>query len=502
MLDSKTRASVAHVLLALINADNVIDEGEIVQFADLKKKYGILPKDLQASDTMSFADAVNNIVEYAAKRNERRFLHDFYTSVKEMAISDGFCAQCEARMIYALKSIFFGGQDSGIRLFACAESMLKVEGPKVFFVREESHALLSKEFTEYFHEYYYEFLNYGFELINVSAIREELVAMGKENIVELMTIGKPDLLRSKAAIIYDELKKMSPQCVFKEILGGSLDVLNDGQTSYFLIKVCDSKVSSQGSMQTYRNFIRVPVDPDGGMKKVIRTIVKDYSDCATHLTPIILPADFHKFRYFSFTRSLFGFLEKLVDSRSRCLKRLVIDAVKETVHLEGILDEPVKADYKEIAIYILVSWMTSQNKMVISKGPKMYTCYKDQPDAKSHDALAIEKFVLIKKHIMHHEKPDDDPSVGSQSLGGFRDSLRIFLKKTGIADADKFAQPYLPHTVKKNFPYYKDGKKTDKSYRISGYVLGIDPSLIYVRTKSMKDAESPKPIADIFNQIG
>ena len=72
MIEKNIRASLAHILLALINADNVIDQGEIKQFALLKKKYGIIPEDILASDSMSFTQAVNNIVEYSVNKNDEK----------------------------------------------------------------------------------------------------------------------------------------------------------------------------------------------------------------------------------------------------------------------------------------------------------------------------------------------------------------------------------------------------------------------------------------------
>ena len=297
-MEKNIRASLAHILLALINADNVIDQGEIKQFAKLRKDYGITAEDILASDSMSFAQAVENLMD----KSDHEFLRKFYEACKIMTTSDGLCAQCEARILYALKSIFFSPKESRIRLVSCKESKVQVDGPKVFFVREAIHTDLSENFDAYFQEYYYEFLNYGFELINVSQIRDELIEMGQESIVELMSIGRPDMLCSKAIEMFKALKEMKPQDVFREILGGEIDVLNDGVTTFFLIKICDSQVTVKGETVNFDNFLRIPVVADEKMRSIIRSIVNAYSDCAAHVNPIILPADFNKFRYYSFTK--------------------------------------------------------------------------------------------------------------------------------------------------------------------------------------------------------
>ena len=485
MLDSKTRVSVAHIFLALINVDNVIDQGEIEQFSKIKKKYGLLPKDLLASDTMSLAEAVNNIVEYARKKNEDSFLWELYNSAKGMTTSDGFCAQCEARIIYAMESVFFGNKENDIRLFACKESSIKIEGPKIFFVGEKSHNSLSKEFKDYFQEYYYEFLNYGFELINVSAISQELIAMGKENIIELLTIESPDMFRSRADEIYKELTKMEPQSVFEEILGGNIDVFNDGVTQYFLIKVCNSKIVSNGLSHTYYNFIRVPVVSDTGVKTVIRNIIMQYSKCANHLTPAIQPADFYKFRYYSFTKSLFGFLEKEINRKAKCLKRLLIDAVDEKIHFEGLLNEPIKADYKEIALYILISWLSSKDKMLLSKATKAYENIEDKLpiEIKRDDQDAKEKYEYIQKKIMGSIKYDQDPCMGPQSLNKFKTTFKRTFEKEGFENINEYTSQYFPFTRKQEFLI------ENVKYTLTGYMLNLDFSLVKVKTKEKKEIE-------------
>ena len=105
MIDTNTRASIAHILLALINADNVIDQGEIIAFKKLKDEYGINHKDILYSDAMTFAQAAQNLLEYAKSKNDDKFLYEFYSDAKSMTTSDGLCAQSEARLLYALKCI-------------------------------------------------------------------------------------------------------------------------------------------------------------------------------------------------------------------------------------------------------------------------------------------------------------------------------------------------------------------------------------------------------------
>ena len=491
-MEKNIRASIAHILLALINADNVIDQGEIKQFAKLRKDYGITAEDILASDSMSFAQAVENLMD----KSDHDFLRKFYEECKIMTTSDGLCAQCEARILYALKSIFFSPKESRIRLVSCKESKVQVDGPKVFFVREAIHTDLSENFDAYFQEYYYEFLNYGFELINVSQIRDELIEMGQESIVELMSIGRPDMLCSKAIEIFKALKEMKPQGVFREILGGEIDVLNDGVTTFFLIKICDSQVTVKGETVNFDNFLRIPVVSDEKMRSIIRSIVNGYSDCAAHVNPIILPADFNKFRYYSFTKSLFRMLEAEVDRKEKGLKKLVIDAVDMKIYLDGLLSEGINVQYKQLALYLLIGWLSSNNMLLIRKGTGAYDENEKEEYVRYYVDLADDKFAYILQNLMKYPKDLTDPCLTlSQEFGDLKKKLRNALQKEAPNQLKEIFDLCSPISEKRTIEANNERKDKKKEYQISGYVIKL-PSF-YIKAK-VKGKSEPVPIGDIF----
>ena len=201
-----------------------------MQFSAIKKKHGIIPSDIIDSESISFAQAVNNILEYAKAKDDKALLEKRYRDACSIALSDGFCAPCEARILYAMRSMFFRDPESGIRLIDCKESSIKIDGPKVFFVREGRHADLSKNFIEYFQEYYYEFMNFGFELINIVQICNDLISMGEDNVVELMSLGRPNIIKPRASAIYQKLKAVQEVGLGYLTLGQPCTTLSGGES--------------------------------------------------------------------------------------------------------------------------------------------------------------------------------------------------------------------------------------------------------------------------------
>ena len=96
-MKKEERASLVRVLVDLIKADNVIDEGEMELYAKLKNDYSITREDEIAASTMTLADAVSSLSE--SPRESRESLMSVFS---DMTVSDGFCAKQEAQLMIAL----------------------------------------------------------------------------------------------------------------------------------------------------------------------------------------------------------------------------------------------------------------------------------------------------------------------------------------------------------------------------------------------------------------
>ena len=57
------RASIVRVLIDLIKADSVIDEGEMALYAKLKHDYNISREDEISASSMTLSDAVMTLVD-------------------------------------------------------------------------------------------------------------------------------------------------------------------------------------------------------------------------------------------------------------------------------------------------------------------------------------------------------------------------------------------------------------------------------------------------------
>ena len=92
------RIAIVRILSDLIKADSIINYGEVEQYMLLRDKYSIGNDDEIAATKITFADAINILVE-----SDSKLKNDILSDCSDMAVSDGFCARSESLLLMALK---------------------------------------------------------------------------------------------------------------------------------------------------------------------------------------------------------------------------------------------------------------------------------------------------------------------------------------------------------------------------------------------------------------
>ena len=122
------KSAICRVLFDLIQADSIIDSGEMEKYSVLLEKYAINQEDEIAASQITFADAVNTIslMDDVIKDS---LLHDF----SQMTVSDGFCVRSEALLMVALKSKL-QSDDVDIQLISIPKPVFNIESASVLYV--------------------------------------------------------------------------------------------------------------------------------------------------------------------------------------------------------------------------------------------------------------------------------------------------------------------------------------------------------------------------------
>ena len=91
------KSALARLLSDFINADSIIDAGEIDALNRLYRKYNIDEQERINAQSVQFSDAVTELMQMTFE--QRRELID---SLKEMTMSDGKCVPQEAMLLMAV----------------------------------------------------------------------------------------------------------------------------------------------------------------------------------------------------------------------------------------------------------------------------------------------------------------------------------------------------------------------------------------------------------------
>lgn len=471
MLPNLVKASIAHVMLAIINADDVIARQEIEGFVRLRKKYSISIDDIHSSSSLSFAQAVNNIYSYGSSRDDSAcWFDELYNDVTAIVMQDGVCAVEEARLAYSIKSVFDG---NGLALISSLNNSVCVPVANAIFVSQPDVAYPD----EHLQECYYELMSCGFELLDLEVVRGQLMMLGEDNIVELISIARPEIPHTRARMICEQIRTVTLNDLLTDMFGRDYNF--NSNTSCFFLNVCVSNVNGV----PVHNFIRVPVvnDPCSTIRGVVRKY-REVFECCHAFHPVHLSAQGTRMQYLSFSASLFGMMDKQILSEQKSLKRIVIDAVNCKIELEGILSEGVDVPYKALSLYLLIAWMSSQNLVLCRKESKLYEEHRNHEKVKEYVSIAEDSYQRIIYEKMGTVKDYSDPcSLLPQDFVRFKSRIAEAVKQEVPEDMDCVLNQCFPITRKLDL--------------MTGYAIGYPTENIFVRTKG---AKSDIKVSDLF----
>ena len=139
------KSAIARLLSDFINADSIIDAGEIDALNRLYRKYNIDEQDRKNAQTVQFSDAVTELMQMTFE--QRRELID---SLKEMALSDGKCVPQEAMLLMAVDYCL--GVERPVKMDAMvlsAESLgVLFDRTKVIYVESQYNDALNEEIKQ------------------------------------------------------------------------------------------------------------------------------------------------------------------------------------------------------------------------------------------------------------------------------------------------------------------------------------------------------------------
>lgn len=438
-LERNQKIAFARIISDLIEADFIVEEGEMEYFEKIISKDGYNIKDamLVEAKKMNFADAVSLLKEL--DDDSRKEIVD---SLKKLAMADGTCVPLEAIQIFALEHAL----EHDATVYSVPAENIGIDNMKVIYIENEDNSAVAEEIEKNLRSICNEFALAGFDFVLIPHVVHDYSVMDREYLKNVVRYMIPSLPDEKIESICNELCSMTTSTFCNKILYKKINIpLKDAKPS-LLIKINESVTQDLKSSETavrtnYANFLQIKLEED--VLTTVRNLLDEYRSMINAPVMVQSKPITKKFLYYGFHRALF---DLIAFDRERKEYILFMDL---TGNKAKLYFQPKDGDGERIPLE-LNPQQTALYTMIVKKswdGPGLDWRVQRSRDIKV--ALMAEYNKIYKK--IGKSKTATDYKDGVQT-NHIRDSIK---KLQCIANAEMF----LPEN-------YKEGKMS--YYRVLG----------------------------------
>lgn len=350
-LDRTHRVALAKLIIDLIDADFIVDEGELVCLERIISKgyLNISNPMLQEARGVTFAKAISVLSDLDEKTSI-----EIVALLKEMSLSDGKCVSCEAAIILAIeyalthKAQVFSVPSNGMRMDVLTTIYLESTNDSKDFKQSDYIGLRSLLET------------IGWKFIYIPEIVSDFNHLDVSYLKRVVRYMIPTVSDKAVESICENLCGMTTERFCSEVLYKKVGVNIKCPKPSLLIKIgesytLDMHASDDYNMTGYSNYVLVPIESQ--LKTTIDSLVGKFKSMVCDYVPNLYVDTKGKFFYSGFHRSLF---DVIAFGKDKIECKLVIDLknVKTPICFVGINDDskvfPLLLSPQEATLYILI----------------------------------------------------------------------------------------------------------------------------------------------------
>lgn len=348
------KCAICRILFDLIQADSIIDSGEMEHYSVLRETYSINREDEVAAAQITFAEAVNTLAVSDSSLKEN-LLQDF----SNMTVSDGFCARSEALLMIALNTKF-KAEDADIQLISIPKPVFNVESASVLYIESRYEKKINNIINENYRTIFKECQIAGFNFIYIPRIIEHYQHSDKNLTKQIIRFLAPKYSDEGIDTIIDGLLSMTTSSFCKDILCNKLGVTELRDTApALLVKIGQSYVNEL----IYSNYLKIEVD-----EGIIPALQKKLDEFLSMLSSDVISVRTAEEKENQFLYH--GFYKQLLDIfliRKNVRSRLFIQPYTEEIIFPDIDEKLTKLHRREKALYVLLLIMSSEGGINFSQ---------------------------------------------------------------------------------------------------------------------------------------
>lgn len=346
------RIAIARIIIDLIEADFVIEAGEMEFFerAISKEWFNITDKMLVEAKKIDLTKALDELKEIDIERRKA-----LVQTLRQLSVSDEECVPSEAILIYAIEQVLLGSAN----IYSIPKPDIEVANLTAIYVENEATAV-GENISASLQKITDDLHCVGLEFVYIPSIVDDFRSMGEEYLRKSVKYKIPSSSEERVAEICEKLCGLTTAQFCRDLLYKKLRLnLIDCRPS-LLLKINDSDIIDRhDTEENYRlrfsNFLQIELGED--VEQDIRAIVARYSSLVSGEPRQMLPQREAKFIYEGFHRSLFDLIAYGRESHE-C--RLVFDfrTPRNVIYFESMEGEaeriPLKLNPQETSLYYMM----------------------------------------------------------------------------------------------------------------------------------------------------
>lgn len=352
-LDRTQKIAFSRLLSDLIEADFIVEEGEMDFFEEIISKNGLNISEsmLIEAKKMDLAKAVSILKELDKKRRIK-----IIENLKDLALSDGTCVPLEAIQIFALEQ----AMEHDAYMYSVPAKDIGIDNMTVIYIENGTNTAIAHAIEENYRSISNEFALAGFNFVYIPFVVDDYRRMKSDYLKKVVRYMIPSTTEKKVDSICSDLQSMTTYRFCRDLLYEKIKMpLLDVKPS-LLLKINESAIIDQYDMvdaerTDYANFLRIELECD--VLNEIRQLIDSYHNLINCSITIDSKPKTQKFMYSGFHRSLF---DLIAYGREQKEYKLVFDFShrKANVYFEPIDGSgeriPLKLPPQEAALYAMI----------------------------------------------------------------------------------------------------------------------------------------------------
>lgn len=351
-IDRPQKIAFARIISDLIEADFIVEQGEMEYFEEIisRDKLNIKKTMLSEAKRLTLAKAIKTLKELSDAE-----VDEVIELLKGLSLSDGTCVPLEAIQILAIIQALKGGAE----VFSVKAGDLQIENMTVIYIENEKNTAANSFIENNYREINNEFALAGFRFVHIPHTARDFDSMDRGYLKKVVSYMIPSASEERVDMICGDLCGISTSRFCRDLLYKKIGINLLGAKPSLLFKINDSSVvaphsSDDAERITYSNFLLIELGED--ILKTIRDLVDTYSSMVNCAIAVESQPQKRKFLYYGFHRSLFDLISYGKEMKEY---RLVIDLSNRDnpvsfISLDGTDNLQIKLSAQEYALYALI----------------------------------------------------------------------------------------------------------------------------------------------------